>query len=52
MNRHLLPLSEIAQLLKTTPSGIDNVTAVYNNHQFVGVLDLNPLFSNSVGNNS
>ena len=27
MNWHLLPLSEIAQLLKTTPSGIDNITA-------------------------
>src|SRR5665811_2129092 len=27
MNWHLLPLSKISQLLKTTPSGIDNVTA-------------------------
>jgi Ca2+-transporting ATPase len=27
MNWHLLPLSEIAQLLNTTPSGIDNITA-------------------------
>jgi len=28
MNWHLLPLSEIAQLLETTPSGIDNLTAL------------------------
>jgi Ca2+-transporting ATPase len=27
MNWHLLPLSEITQLLNTTPSGIDNLTA-------------------------
>ncbi len=27
MNWHLLPLSEIAQLLNTTPAGIDNLTA-------------------------
>ncbi|MBP6759877.1 MAG: HAD-IC family P-type ATPase, partial [Flavobacterium sp.] len=27
MNWHLLPLSEIAQLINTTPAGIDNVTA-------------------------
>jgi Ca2+-transporting ATPase len=27
MNWHLLPISEIAQLLNTTPSGIDNATA-------------------------
>ncbi|TDE53010.1 cation-translocating P-type ATPase [Flavobacterium sp. GT3P67] len=27
MNWHLIPLSEIAQLLNTTPSGIDDVTA-------------------------
>ena len=27
MNWHLLPLAEIAQLLNTTPSGIDNLTA-------------------------
>ncbi|HLF53477.1 cation-translocating P-type ATPase [Flavobacterium sp.] len=28
MNWHLLPLSEITELLNTTPSGIDNVTAL------------------------
>jgi Ca2+-transporting ATPase len=27
MNWHLIPVSEIAQLLNTTPSGIDSVTA-------------------------
>jgi Ca2+-transporting ATPase len=27
MNWHLLPLTEISQLLNTTPSGIDNITA-------------------------
>ena len=27
MNWHLLPLSEISELLNTTPSGIDNITA-------------------------
>ena len=27
MNWHLIPISEIAQLLNTTPSGIDSVTA-------------------------
>lgn len=27
MNWHLLPLSEVFQLLNTTPSGIDNISA-------------------------
>lgn len=27
MNWHLLPLSEITQLLNTTPSGIDDIKA-------------------------
>lgn len=27
MNRHLLPFTEISQLLNTTPSGIDSLTA-------------------------
>ena len=34
MNWHLLPLSEISQLLNTTPSGIDNISAAHRMNEY------------------